>query len=111
MLDDLILALEKSRGRVLSKQSVIPTIVNDKSVDEDLTKDFNKFKIKARTVDLDKTPLFAKTLHKTGSIYTQAKENDKDTTWNENAKHGNVFGKPPSQSLSPWRTHIRYLSF
>ena len=44
-------------------QSLLLTIANDKSADEDLTKAFNKLKMKAKTIDSIETPLFAKTLH------------------------------------------------
>ena len=41
----------KSLGRFLSKQFVIPTIANDKSLDEDLTNNFNKSNKNAKTSD------------------------------------------------------------
>ena len=56
-----------------------PYYVNYKSAKEDLAEAFNKFNMKAKTVDSIKTPLFAKILHNTDSIHTKTKENDEDT--------------------------------
>ena len=69
----------KYLGRFLSKQFVIPTIANDKSLDEDLTKDFNKSNKNAKTSDSIKTSFFDNNLHNTKSSQTQSKEDDEDT--------------------------------
>ena len=46
-------------------QSLLLTIANDKSADEDLTNAYDKFNMKAKTFDLSKVPLFAKILNNT----------------------------------------------
>ena len=52
------------------------TIANDRSVDEDLTKDSNKKTITNVSI---KTSLFANNLHNTDPSHTQRKEHEKDT--------------------------------
>ena len=41
--------MDESRGRVFLKQSVVPTIAHDKSVEEDLSNDLNKSNKKVQT--------------------------------------------------------------
>ena len=69
----------KSLGRVLSKQFVIPTIANDKSLDEDLTNNFNTSYKNAKTIDSIKRSLFSDNLNNTKAIQIQSKEDDVDT--------------------------------
>ena len=57
--------MDKSLSRVLSKQFLVSTIANAKSVDEDLTKDFNKSNKNAKTSDSIEMSLFANNLHNT----------------------------------------------
>ena len=87
-------------------QSLLLTIANDKSAKEDLTKALNKFNMKAKTIELDKTHLFAKILNNTDSTYTQTKENDEDTTWNGNEKHDNGLANEPRDGYSRIQIHI-----
>ena len=68
--------MDKSHGRILSKQSLLLTISNCKIANEDLSKDFNKSNKKYKTIDSFKTPLFANDLHNTDSIHTQVKEDN-----------------------------------
>lgn len=68
-----------SLGRVLSKRFLVSTIANAKSVDEDLTKDFDKSNKNAKTNDSIKMSLFANNLHNTETSQIKSKEDDKDT--------------------------------
>ena len=69
----------ESLGSVLSKQFVIPTIANNKSLAEDLTNNFNKSNKNAKTSDSIKRSLFDNNLTNTKSSQTQSKEDDEDT--------------------------------
>ena len=70
----------ESLGSVLSKQFVIPTIANNKSLAEDLTNNFNKSNKNAKISDSIKRSLFADNLNNTKSSQTLSKEDDEDSS-------------------------------